>query len=244
MADSKSGSTTNGKSGSGSSDTLQGGRGGLLTGTSGIDTVPYNMPYSSVKVSHSSSGSKGSSGNWSVEFSANGSSGTDTLTDIERLSFSDGTHVALDVSQWQDSAGAALALCYAGFGAIPDAQTLGHWIYAADNVSTSSSSKSSSGSSSVDPQARMEQVAQSMFDYYLPNGIDNATLVQAVFANVVGRAPDQTEQHTFTALLDQGVYSQTGLFAVAAENSLNSDHYIGLVGSGVVYTPYSASKAG
>ncbi|MDD2761135.1 MAG: hypothetical protein PHH11_12680 [Methylomonas sp.] len=238
MADSKSGS--DGKS----TGTLVGGVGGTLTGTSAIDTVTYNMPFSTVSISHSEAGKSDSGDSWTVGYSSGsggktgGTSGSDTLVDIERMSFSDGTHVALDVLQWEDSAGAALALCYAGFGGMPDAETLGHWIYEADNASTSSKSGSS------EPQARIEHVAQSILDYYVPGGIDNGSLVQILFSNVVGRAPDPAEQSIFTNALDQGQFTPASLFALAAETDMNTGHYIDLVGSGVVYTPYSSSKTG
>lgn len=234
-----------GGSGTGPGSTFTGGS-GTITGTSGVDTVQYpNLNIGDVTIS--GGGSK--DGGWTVQYSSSssgsdsksggstdsksGGGGTDTLSSIERLQFADG-NVALDL-QVSDNAGAALALLYAAFNTIPDAETLGQWIYQADSLA---SSFSKSGGST------MEGLAQAIIDHYAPGGVDNGSLVHLLYGNVIGEPPSEEDAGYFVGLLDDGTYSQAGLYALAASTPLNTDHYADLIGNGLVYTPYTTSKMG
>lgn len=106
--------------------------------------VNYNYTPTSSNSSSSSSTSGSKEGGSSTSGSKEGDStsgskagstaATDTLQGIERLSFSDGVYVALDIATPNQVAGAALALLYAGFNSLPGrASSEGHLSNDADN---------------------------------------------------------------------------------------------------------------
>lgn len=226
-----------------------------LSGDNNVDTVSYSIPYSQISsiahskdgswavnynytpTSSSTSGSKegGSSTSGSKEgdstsgSKAGSAAATDTLQGIERLNFSDGVYVALDIATPNQVAGAALALLYAGFNSLPDAVTFGHWIAKADQINDSPTFDSS----------KVESLAQVMLTEFAPDGISNSDLVNTLYTNVVGHAPDFAVLNQFTQSINNGTYSQAELFALAAESSLNTDHYATLVGNGLQYVPES-----
>lgn len=199
--------------------------------------ISYNMSSSTGgggggggKGGGSSSGSKGG-GSSSSSGGKGGGSGTiaatDTLHSIERLNFSDGVNVALDINSPDQVAGAALALLYAGFHSLPDETTFGHWIAKADLLHDSS----------VFDNSKVENLAQEMLTEYVPNGISNSALINILYTNVVGHTPDSGELNYFSQLLDKGTYSQAGLLALAAESNLNTEQYATLIGNGLQYVP-------
>ncbi|MEK7302725.1 MAG: hypothetical protein AAB073_06200 [Pseudomonadota bacterium] len=227
-----------------------------LFGDNNVDTVSYSIPYSQISsIAHSkdgswavnynytptssssTSGSKegGSSTSGSKEgdntsgSKAGSTAATDTLQGIERLSFSDGVYVALDIATPNQVAGAALALLYAGFNSLPDAVTFGHWIAKADQINDNLTFDSS----------KVESLAQVMLTEFAPGGISNSDLVNTLYTNVVGHTPGFAVLNQFTQSINNGTYSQAGLFALAAESSLNTDHYATLVGNGLQYVPES-----
>lgn len=162
--------------------------------------------------------------------------GQDTLTEVERVQFSDKT-LALDIDKTTEPAGAALALYYAGFNQKPDPGILGRWIYEADQAYSHPSSKSASTSV-------IETVAQKMLDYYAPRGLDNAAFVSLLYHNVLEKTPTPGEVYWFADQLNKHVYSPAHLLAMAAEQSANAADYSDLLLTGVAYTPYTPSKAG
>lgn len=231
------------------------------TGTSGTDTFTYDFAYSTADIkwisdskggsgievsytspSSASSGSKtGSTTTGSKTGSTTGStaSTSDIFYDYERIRFSD-YEAAFDI-EWTESAGAALALINAGFGDIDSESNpdIGRWVHVSDTYASSGSK------SDTDSHARVEYVAQSMLDYYAPN-ISNKSLVYILYTNVVGTEPTLSQQNSFVHLLEQGTYTQAGLFALAAESELNTEEYYYDESEGLshyYYTPYVDSKA-
>lgn len=243
------------------------------TGTSGLDTYTYGFAYSAanidwasgsksgngIEISYTSSSSGGKDGSSSSSGSKTGSSTSggkdssgyssgssassstlDVFYDYERIRFSD-YEVAFDI-EWTESAGAALALINAGFGDIDSASNpdIGRWVHTADDY-TNSGSKSG-----VDAHARVESVAQSMLDCYA-SGISNTNLVSVLYTNVVGVTPTKSQQDFYVQLLEQGTYTQAGLYALAAESGLNTEDYYyddsGSLNHNYYYTPYVDSKA-
>ncbi|WP_333878845.1 DUF4214 domain-containing protein [Methylobacter sp.] len=204
-------------------------------GNDNVDTISYgNVTPGNATIAHSGD-------HWNISYtttvsgskSGSSTSGSDTLTAIERISFSDGTHVALDLGLNED-AGAALALLYAGFGKMPDSVTLGKWIYQADQLRDSSTFDNS----------KITTLADAVLKYYVPNGVSNADLVNILYTNVVGHAPDQDSLKAFTQLIDNGTYTQASFIAMAAETNTNTDHLVSLTGQGLQYTQYTPGKAG
>lgn len=222
---------------------------GFAHGTTSIDWISDSKGHSGIEVSYTgsstgstSSGSKtGSTSSGSKTGSTTGSttSTSDIFYDYERIRFSD-YEVAFDI-EWTESAGAALALINAGFGDIDSESNpdIGRWIHVSDAYASSGSK------SGTDSHARVEHVAQSMLDYYAPD-ISNKNLVYILYTNVVGTEPTINNLNYYVDLLEQGTYTQAGLFALAAESELNTADYYDDESGGLshyYYTPYVDSKA-
>ncbi|MBL0009861.1 MAG: hypothetical protein IPP22_00250 [Nitrosomonas sp.] len=213
-----------------------GGKSGNVSfyGGNNVDTVSYAVPYSQV-----SSIVQSKDGSWAINYNIISTSGskdgsksgstaaTDSLHGIERVSFSDGIYVALDIASPNQVAGAALALLYAGFNSLPDAKTFGHWIAKADDINDSPTFDN----------LKIESLAQTMLKEYVPEGISDSSLVNILYTNVVGHVPDDSTLNYFTQLIADNTYTQAGLSALAAESSLNTDQYANLIGNGLQYVP-------
>ena len=65
----------------------------------------------------------------------------------------------------------------------------------------------------------------------------NGAVVNLLYTNVVGVAPQQAELAAYTGQLDSGAYTQAGLGIYAADSSLNATHInlVGLAQTGLVY---------
>lgn len=207
--------------------------GNTISGTDKIDTVLYsNHDYSDVVITgfgDASAGANEVETGWNIKFSSTTSventstTGTDILTSIERLSFTDSS-VALDL-QIEDNAGAALALLYAAFDDVPDNNTFGQWIAESDSLSLSGNGK------------HIDDLAQTMLDYYAPGGVSNTALIDLLYTNIVGNPPPDEKRQHYVDLIESGIYSQASFFAMAASTELNTTQYIDLVGTGLQYTP-------
>ncbi len=166
----QSGSNQTGTSGN---DTMTGGASNdTLDGGAGTDTVDYSGNRSSYEVIKTASG-------YTV---SGGSDGTDTLTNIERIQFSDMT-VNLTI---QDIAAAAPEadvqrieeLYVAFFNRVPDADGLAYWI-----------GQMSAGQS-------INQIAEAFYNAGIQyssltgfsSGMSNADFVNVVYSNVLGRS--------------------------------------------------------
>ena len=97
-----------------------GGGNDTIDGVSGLDTCVYSGVLSAYTIN------SGSSMTWTVRDTVANRDGTDTLTHIQRLQFSDAM-IALDIGPTQ-TAGSAYMLYQATFNRTPDAAGLGYWI--------------------------------------------------------------------------------------------------------------------
>lgn len=222
------------------SDLTQGGSGSghNFTQTSGIDTLIYQN-HSLNQLTISADSATGSAfdfaEDWKIDFSAGdskqgGSSGSDYFSG-ERISTQDGTHIALDLDFGEDSAGTALALLFSGFGVIPDDATLGYWIAVSDSVWAGSPFSSES--------QRAETIGQNIIDYYAPTGISNEDVANLVVSNLLERPLTYYELQVFTALMNEGTYTQASFLAEAASiDELVIAQYWDDVQSGLQYTAY------
>jgi hypothetical protein len=170
------------------------------------------------------SGSKDGSSNDSKNGSSN------TLTGIERIKFTD-TSLALDLDVSQN-AGSALAMLYAGFDALPDAETFGKWIAEADRVDAANDSKAGTAKDTQD----MATLGQSMIDFYAPQGVSNEGLVTLMYQNILGVAPT-AEQLSIVSVIEDGTFTQGGYLALAAGLDINTVQYTGIENQGLAYTP-------
>ena len=194
------------KTGSDAVDRLQGGSGpdvirsgggnDLIVGSDGNDYIDGGtgidqLTYSSRAGSISFAVDTG--GNVQVRLGSK----TDTVVGVERISFTDKAY-ALDLD---GSAGKAAKAVIAAFGKTAVSQYLGIALTMIDK-----------GSSVAD-------LAKMVIDNkMLPS--DNSQFVQAVFNNVVGRAPNALELLQFKGILDRGEMNTTQLLTLAANTSL------------------------
>jgi hypothetical protein len=69
----------------------------------------------------------------------------------------------------------------------------------------------------------------------------SAQVVDLLYTNVVGQAPDAAARKTFTDLLDNGTFTLGGLGVLAADTELNkvNINLVGLAQTGLEYTPFN-----
>jgi serralysin len=142
---------------------------------------------------------------------------TDTLTSIERLSFSD-FNVALDMDS---AAGAAAKLmgALAGLESLQSRQLVGWAICLFD-----------AGLSAAEIA---EKALQAMWG---PN-LTNADFVRSTYYNVVGRQPDEVAISYYSEKISRGEYTQATLsvFAAQTQEMANRIELVGLAQSGLPY---------
>lgn len=185
--------------GSAGNDVLYGYTGNdAFNGGGGLDTVHYD----------------GARGNYSVSAAGQGyvvaaTGKQDTLIDVERVSFGDGSVLALDVAAGQN-AGSAYRLYQAAFDRTPDTAGLKFWTEALDHGAT------------------LGQVAQGFVDSaefkQLNPGSDPASLVNAYYQNVLHRGPDADGANFWVSAMNDGMSAATVLtaFSESAENLANT----------------------
>ena len=160
-------------------------------------------------------------GNWTVQ-SLSGNEGRDQLQNIERLHFSD-HNIALDLS---GNAGTTAKILGAVFGrtAVSNAQFAGIGLHYLDDLNYS--------------YASLMQLA---INARLGTQASSAQVVDLLYTNVVGVAPDAVTRKSFAELLDSGTYSVASLGMLAAETGLNQANInlTGLAQTGMEYLPVS-----
>lgn len=202
----------------------------------------WQADYSSSSVSKdgSSTDSKGGSStdskDGSTSDSKNGDSNTQSfLTGIERVQFTD-TSVALDLEVTQN-AGSALALLYAGFDTLPDAETFGKWIAKADSIDAANGSEAGAEKDAQD----MAELGQSILDFYAPEGVSNEELVTSMYHNILGVGPNAA-QLDIVRVIENGSFTQGEFFALAAGLEINTVQYTGVASNGLEYTPDNSKQ--
>jgi serralysin len=148
------------------SDDLNGGSGNdTLVGGSELDRAFFQGPRSAYSIA-------ASAGGFTVTDSVSTRDGTDTLSEVERLVFTDG-YVALDTS---GHGGQAYRLYQAAFNRTPDPGGLGYQMTALDNGLSLS-------------QVAGNFIASPEFQATY-GSLDNTQFVTQLYANVLHRAPD------------------------------------------------------
>jgi hypothetical protein len=143
------------------------------------------------------------------------------LANVERLQFSDQT-VALDI---KGNAGESYRLYQAAFNRTPDKVGLGYWI------------------NSMDQGHSLMQVAASFIDSaefaekYGANPSD-AQYVQALYQNVLHRAPDATGYDFWLHALQ--IAPRAEVLVNFSESPENQAQVIGAIANGIGYTPWGA----
>lgn len=155
-----------------------------------------------------------------------GSSGTDTLVNIERLQFAD-TALALDI---EGNAGQAYRLYQAALNRAPDKDGLGFWINALDNgMSLEEVARGFTGSTEF----------MSRFDA----GTD-AQFVDLLYQNVLHRPGDAEGRSFWVGALASGAASRERVLADFSESAENKAQLSGALANGIEYNPMVSGKTG
>jgi serralysin len=193
-------------------DVLQGGGGDdMLQGGAGIDTAVYSQARNQYTLSQKATRISGAT------------DGADTLTQVERLRFSD-MSLAIDLA---GNAGSTAQILRAIFGS----SALANKTYVGIGLSLFDG-----GMAYADIVALA--IATAEFQQ-LAGSHSNTAFVNTVYRNVVGVAPTAAERDSFVSLLDNGTYTQTSLGVLAAQTGLNAQsvEITGLADTGVPFTP-------
>jgi uncharacterized protein YkwD len=174
----------------------------ILDGGAGIDTVHFQGARNSYSITTGT-------GVRTVADSVAGRDGTDTLSGIERLLFSDGT-LAFDNSK-DDAAGRGYLIYRAAFDRVPDAEGLGYWIRELDR--------------GQDYGAVVAASFIASLEFITLNGANtsNAQFVNLLYQNVLHRAGEADGVAYWLKELDSGGARSNVLasFATSAENVTN-----------------------
>ena len=184
----------------------------MLIGNAAIDTAVYSNQSSEYDVE------KISDKSWTVTHMNGGIDGTDTLIDIERITFSDKS-LALDLS---GDAGFTAKLIGAVFGqaSISNKQLAGVGLHLLDNGTS------------------YEMLAQLAMNAALGSSTtDTNAVVNLLYKNVTGHLPSATDEAYFVELLDSGEFTVTSIGIYAAETALNQSNidFIGLSQTGLEF---------
>ena len=191
-------------------DTLNGRAGNdTLDGGAGTDTAIFAGAKAGYTVTRSATG-------FTVSSSAEG---TDTLTNIERLKFSD-VSVALDLS---GNAGTTAKVLGAVFGR----EGLTNKLFVGIGLQL------------LDAGTSYQALMQAALAAKLGANASNTAVVNLLFTNVVGSAPSAADLAFYKTMLDSGAISQAALAVVAADTALNTTKIdlTGLASTGIEYLP-------
>lgn len=206
-------------SGSTANDRFRGGAGDdNLNGGAGIDVAEYSGTRSAYTIVSSAGGRI-------ISDSMANRDGTDTLSNIERLQFSDGI-LAFDNSR-TDIAGRGYLLYRAAFGRAPDASGLGYWIRALER-----------GEDYVSVVAASFIASPEFIRTYGAN-LDNAAFLNQVYLNVLDRLPDQQGYDYWLNSTNSGLnhgYARANLLASFAISDENYNAVSPLIADGIWFT--------
>lgn len=156
-------------------------------------------------------------GTLAVSTSKTGVAGTDTVVNIERLQFSDGTF-ALDTGAGQ-IAGEAYRIYQAAFGRTPDSVGLKYWIGVMDG-----------GASLSDIAGGF--IGSPEFQKAYGAAPSNADLVSKFYQNVLGRQPDPGGYTYWVGVLNGGG-AHSDVLAAFAESGENQAKVLGVIEHGI-----------
>ena len=202
-------------SGGGGNDVLTGGSGNdSIDGGTGIDEAVYSGNRASYTVAETATG---------LTVADNtGAEGTDTLTNIERVRYSDGS-VAFDTSA---VSGEAFRIYQAAFNRTPDQVGLGYWIKQMDD-----------GMSVADVAARF--IDSNEFRSLYGANPSTGQLVDAIYNNVLHRVPDTAGRNFYVNQIDTHQKSLSQVLADFSESPENQLQVLGVIQSGIEYMPWT-----
>ncbi len=184
-------------------DTLAGQAGNdLITGGPGVDTAVFRMSRDQYQIQKDTLSNK---------IAVNSTSeGNDSLTEIERIKFSDKA-IAFDLDE---NAGSALKILGATFGApsVLNKQYVGVGLFILDAGWTD------------------EETMQLAIASRLGDSATNQDIVNLLYTNIFGAAPTASEEAYFQGLLDRGEITAAKLGMVAAQTDININNIVDLIG--------------
>ena len=181
-------------------DRIDGGAGNdLIDGGDGLDTAIYSAVRANYTVTKTASG-------FTVTDNV-GSAGTDTLTNVERIQFSDGV-LAIDIGTFQ-TAGEAYRIYRAAFARTPDSGGLKYWIDQMDNNGQS------------DQMVAHNFIVSAEFQSLYGSNPTHTQLVNALYQNVLNRAPDQSGFDYWKGLLDNNQITPEQILINFSESNEN-----------------------
>ncbi|PXX39679.1 M57 family metalloprotease [Undibacterium pigrum] len=199
--------------GNAASNLIRGGGGDdVIDGGAGMDTAQYSGLRSAFTVTGSGSG---------FTVSKPSSQGVDTLSNVERLKFSD-LSVALDID---GIAGQAYRIYQAAFGRTPDLAGLGYWIKDMDK-----------GSSLTTVAAGFMQSKEFQTLYGANPSVD--TFLTTLYKNILGRVPDQAGYDYWKNEISANRISFAGTLASFTEGQENKVKVIGTIQNGIDFIEY------
>jgi serralysin len=197
--------------GNGANNMLTGGGGNdSIDGGAGIDTACYCGPRAAYAV-------LAARGTLTIT-DTRGIDGTDTLANVERVSFADGG-LAFDLA---GDAGMVAEILGAVFG----------------RDAVANSGYAGIGLKLLDGGMSAEQLMNVAIDARLGATASNQDVVDLLCANVFGAAPDSATEAHYLALLGAGTYTvaQFGLLAATSDANLASIDLVGLAATGLAYS--------
>lgn len=184
-----------------------------VTGSAGIDVLSYPEQASHCKLSFTSAG---------ITVSIN--STVQSLTNIERIKFSD-QYLAIDMAPMQ-AGGITSKILGAVFGkaALANKEYVGIGLHFVDDLHYS--------------YADLMQLA---INARLGANPTSAQVVDLLYSNVVGTAPDAVTRKSYTDLLDDHTFTVASLGVLAAETDLNKANInlVGLAQTGLEYLAFT-----
>lgn len=185
----------------------------IFSGGGGLDTVAYGQGRDSFTVA--------GSGKAFTVSDRSGGGGTDLMAGIERLHFSDGSGVALDIG---GAGGQTYRMYRAAFDREPDPGGDGFWLFQMDH-----------GLSLAGMAQAFLDSAESVSTY---GALTNAQFVNQMYANVLHRLPDAGGLDFFLKGLDSGGYTRALMLVDFSESPENQAAVIGSISNGINYTVF------
>lgn len=181
-----------------------------IDGGAGTDSVVFSGAHAAYSVTRAGAG-----------YTVQSNAGADTLSNVERLQFSD-SMMALDIS---GNGGQVYRLYQAAFNRTPDAGGLGYWIKIMDSGATLQS---------IAAEFIKSDESKAMYGA----NPDNADFLDKLYHNVLHRAGDAAGYDWWLGHLNAGDISQAQALAEFGESAENQAALTGVIGNGFTYTPY------
>lgn len=193
-------------------DTIIGGDGNdVIDGGAGFDIAYFGGAVGDYDITHTASG-------YTVARKG-GAEGTDTVTNVERLSFSD-KMLATDIDP-DGHSGQVLRLYRAAFDRMPDDPGLRYWIMQADK------------GLSLEKMAA-DFVKSTEFKGMYPSTLTNTELVKSFYQHVLHRAPDAGGLEFWSGKLDAHAATTEQVLVAISESPENYEASVKLIAAGVL----------